>query len=94
VHQSKTNAASDDLEIWILRQLEWLRVVSRTAPMLGLVATMIPMGPALLALTRNDALRFQTNGSIGEGEGIRAGITYRLPNGRMIYVPEGKDDMR
>jgi biopolymer transport protein ExbB/TolQ len=54
-HQSKTNAVSDDLEIWILRRLEWLRVVSRSSPMLGLVATMIPMGPALLALTRNDA---------------------------------------
>ncbi|WP_279634555.1 MotA/TolQ/ExbB proton channel family protein, partial [Pseudomonas aeruginosa] len=30
-------------------------ITSRSAPMLGLVATMIPMGPALLALTRNDA---------------------------------------
>ncbi|MBS7455773.1 MotA/TolQ/ExbB proton channel family protein [Coralloluteibacterium stylophorae] len=47
--------ASDDLELWIMRRLEWLRVVSRSAPMLGLVATMIPMGPALLALTRSDA---------------------------------------
>ncbi|KRR00184.1 DUF2149 domain-containing protein [Bradyrhizobium valentinum] len=41
-----------------------------------------------------ELIRYQTNGSIGEGEGIRAGITYRLPDGRMIYVPEGKDDMR
>lgn len=47
--------ASDDMELWILRRLEWLRITSRTAPMLGLVATMIPMGPALLALTRSDA---------------------------------------
>lgn len=47
--------ASDDLELWILKRLEWLRITSRTAPMLGLVATMIPMGPALLALTRSDA---------------------------------------
>jgi len=46
---------SDDLELWIMKQLEWLRITSRSAPMLGLVATMIPMGPALLALTRNDA---------------------------------------
>lgn len=46
---------SDDLELWIMQRLEWLRVTSRSAPMLGLVATMIPMGPALLALTRNDA---------------------------------------
>lgn len=47
--------SGDDLELWIMKRLEWLRIVSRTAPMLGLVATMIPMGPALLALTRNDA---------------------------------------
>lgn len=46
---------SDDLELWILHRLEWLRIVSRTAPMLGLIATMIPMGPALLALGNNDA---------------------------------------
>ena len=42
---------SDDLELWIIKKLEWLRVISRTAPMLGLIATMIPMGPALLALS-------------------------------------------
>jgi len=47
--------ASDDLELWIMKQLEWLRIVSRSAPMLGLIATMIPMGPALLALGENDA---------------------------------------
>ncbi|GAA5232059.1 MotA/TolQ/ExbB proton channel family protein [Verticiella sediminum] len=46
--------ASDDLELWIMQRLEWLRIVSRTAPMLGLIATMIPMGPALLALGSND----------------------------------------
>lgn len=54
-YQNRYNSASDDLELWIMRQLEWLRVVSRSAPMLGLVATMIPMGPALLALSNNDA---------------------------------------
>ncbi|MBB2963355.1 MotA/TolQ/ExbB proton channel family protein [Methylobacterium sp. R2-1] len=53
--QAEANVGSDDLELWIMRRLEWLRIVSRSAPMLGLVATMIPMGPALLALTGNDA---------------------------------------
>ncbi|TDR88201.1 MotA/TolQ/ExbB proton channel family protein [Enterovirga rhinocerotis] len=48
-------ATSDDLELLIMRRLEWLRIVARSAPMLGLVATMIPMGPALLALSNNDA---------------------------------------
>ncbi|MCD9031870.1 MotA/TolQ/ExbB proton channel family protein [Luteimonas sp. Y-2-2-4F] len=55
VHARGAAISSDDLELWILRRLEWLRITARTAPMLGLVATMIPMGPALLALTRNDA---------------------------------------
>ena len=49
-HQAASGCGSDDLELWILKRLEWLRVVSRTAPMLGLVATMIPMGPALVAV--------------------------------------------
>lgn len=53
--------ASDDLELWIMHRLEWLRIVSRTAPMLGLIATMIPMGPALLALGENDAAAVGAN---------------------------------
>lgn len=52
---ANTGNSSDDLELWILHRLEWLRIVSRVGPMLGLVATMIPMGPALLALSNNDA---------------------------------------
>jgi|GEM_PF-359133 len=32
--------------------------------------------------------RYKYNGTIGEGQGTRAGVTYRLAAGRMIYVPE------
>lgn len=39
----------ESLELLILRELEGLRLCSRIAPMLGLVATMIPMGPALIS---------------------------------------------
>ncbi|AZV94458.1 biopolymer transporter ExbD [Bordetella sp. J329] len=46
--------ATDDMELWIMKRLECLRMVSRVAPMLGLIATMIPMGPALLALGSGD----------------------------------------
>jgi hypothetical protein len=42
------------LELRILEILEPLRVTTRTAPMLGLVATMIPLAPALLALGDGD----------------------------------------
>jgi len=55
VWQQRHGGTSDDLELHIMQRLEWLRITSRSAPMLGLVATMIPMGPALLALTRSDA---------------------------------------
>ena len=44
------NASDDELEVVALKQLENLRIVTRVAPMLGLIATMIPMGPALQAL--------------------------------------------
>lgn len=40
-----------DLEALAVKRLEISRLVSRVAPMLGLVATMIPMGPALKGLT-------------------------------------------
>lgn len=43
-------ASEDELEVFALKQLENLRIVTRIAPMLGLIATMIPMGPALQAL--------------------------------------------
>jgi hypothetical protein len=32
--------------------------------------------------------RYQSSGEIGEGQGTKAGITYRLPDGRLVYVPE------
>lgn len=34
--------------------------------------------------------RYEASGNIGEGQGVRAGITYRLDDGRMIYVPEAR----
>jgi biopolymer transport protein ExbB/TolQ len=51
---ARTGAGGDDLELWIMKRLEWLRVTARSAPLIGLVATMIPMGPALLALGDGD----------------------------------------
>ncbi len=47
---SNPQASEDELEVFALKQLENLRIVTRISPMLGLIATMIPMGPALQAL--------------------------------------------
>lgn len=46
----------EDLELRMLKELEGLRITSRVAPLLGLVATMIPMGPALIAVARGDSV--------------------------------------
>lgn len=54
LYAKNTGCSSEDLELWIMRQLELLRLASRITPLLGLVATLIPMGPALLALSEND----------------------------------------
>ncbi|MFN7982407.1 MAG: MotA/TolQ/ExbB proton channel family protein [Vicinamibacterales bacterium] len=53
--KTRPDASLQDVELHILRTLEPLRITSRTAPMLGLVATMIPMGPALVAVTSGNA---------------------------------------
>ncbi len=34
--------------------------------------------------------RYKASGEIGEGQGMRAGVAYRLKDGSMIYVPEGE----
>lgn len=44
------NLSFDDLEVFALKKLEVVRLVTRISPMLGLIATMIPMGPALKSL--------------------------------------------
>ncbi|MCO8121061.1 MotA/TolQ/ExbB proton channel family protein [Stieleria sp. TO1_6] len=44
----------ESMQLLVLRELEGLRLCSRIAPMLGLVATMIPLGPALVAVSSGE----------------------------------------
>lgn len=32
--------------------------------------------------------RYQASGKIGQGEGSKAGVAYRMKDGSMVYVPE------
>jgi hypothetical protein len=32
--------------------------------------------------------RYESSGAIGEGQGQKAGVTYRLADGKLVYVPE------
>jgi hypothetical protein len=35
--------------------------------------------------------KYKANGAIGSGDGEKAGVAYRMKDGSMIYVPEGKE---
>lgn len=48
--QSNPGLSADELHALALGRMEVARIAARVAPLLGLVATMIPMGPALQAL--------------------------------------------
>lgn len=50
VHGAQPRLTLLELETLAVKRLEFARIATRVAPMLGLVATMIPMGPALKAL--------------------------------------------
>ena len=41
------DTSMEELELFVVRQIEPVRLLSRLSPMLGLIATMIPLGPAL-----------------------------------------------
>lgn len=50
------NANASDIEIRAFELLELVKLVTRITPMLGLIATLIPMGPALMAMTENNVV--------------------------------------
>lgn len=48
-----------------------------------------PGSPVELVIPeKGQEIRYQGTGATGEGEGVRAGVAYRLRDGSIIYVPE------
>lgn len=110
LYAKNSGCTGDDLELWIIRRLELLRLTSCITPLLGLVATLIiivrnPLNPfssenvvvvenpgqdnmTITIKEGKEMTRYESSGDIGEGNGVKAGITYKLPDGKMIYVPE------
>jgi biopolymer transport protein ExbB/TolQ len=52
---------SQEYEIKMAKKLEFTRIISTIGPMLGLMGTLIPMGPALVALAGGDLLTLAHN---------------------------------
>jgi len=42
----------------------------------------------LLVKQGQELRHYQSSGQIGEGQGTKAGVAYRLQDGSMVYVPE------
>lgn len=49
-----------------------------------------PGQPSMEVIVKNGRKidRYRASGEIGEGEGAKAGVAYRLKDGSMVYVPE------
>jgi len=82
------------LEIMVLKRLERTRVMVRLGPMFGLMGTLIPMGPALIALTKGDVNTLASNLIIAFGTTVVGlligGVSYLIS---MVRTRWYKDDM-
>lgn len=88
-------ASQEALELHLLKLIEPLRITSRVAPMLGLVATMIPMGPALIAVSAGNAQGMAENLVVAFSAVIialaAAAITYTVLTVRRRWLLEELD---
>lgn len=92
-HQASAGGLNDDqLELQAHRLLEGPRIASRVTPLLGLVATMIPMGPALKGLADGNLGQVAQNLGVAFSAVIlallAAAITFWVANVRRRWLAE------
>lgn len=84
--------SDDELDLAAHRMLEAPRIASRVTPMLGLVATMIPMGPALKSLSDGNLAQVSQNLMVAFSAVIlaliAASITFWVVNVRRRWLAE------
>lgn len=89
---ARRDMTDDELDVHAHRLLEKPRIASRVAPMMGLVATMIPMGPALKSLSDGNLAQVSDNLTIAFSAVIlaliAASITYWVVNVRRRWLAE------
>ncbi len=84
--------SDDELDLRAHKILEMPRIASRVTPMLGLVATMIPMGPALKSLSDGNLAQVSENLMVAFSAVIlaliAASITFWVVNVRRRWLAE------
>jgi len=92
VFRRQPDLTDDTLDVLAHKMLEAPRIASRVAPMLGLVATMIPMGPALKSLSDGNLALVSGNLTVAFSAVIlaliAASITYWVVNVRRRWLAE------
>jgi len=78
---SQSPSDFDAIEVFAFKRLEFLRLITKVAPMLGLIATMIPMGPALKSLADGNMQGISENLSIAF-----AGVIFALVAASLTFV--------
>lgn len=90
--RGRTAVSDDDLDVMAHKLLELPRVATRVAPMLGLVATMIPMGPALKGLSDGNLASVSDNLTVAFSAVIlallAAAITYWIVSVKRRWLAE------
>ncbi len=90
--QAHPGATDDELDVAAHKLLEVPRVTTRITPMLGLVATMIPMGPALKGLSDGNLASVSENLAIAFSAVIlaliAAAITYWVVSIKRRWLAE------
>ncbi len=71
----------DALEVFAFEKLEFLKLITKVAPMLGLIATMIPMGPALKSLADGNVQGISENLSVAF-----AGVIFALAAASLTFI--------
>jgi len=90
--RGRTAVSDDDLDVMAHKLLEVPRVATRVAPMLGLVATMIPIGPALKGLSDGNLAQVSDNLTVAFSAVIlaliAAAITYWIVSVQRRWLAE------
>lgn len=91
-YQQNPQLSEDELDLIAHKLIEGPRIASRATPMLGLVATMIPMGPALKSLSDGNLAGVSENLVLAFSAVIlsllAASITYYVVNIRRRWLAE------
>ncbi len=72
-YKGNPSVSMEKLELFAHKKLEILKNISRIAPMMGLIATIIPLGPALKALTDGN-IQGMSEGLVIAFSGVTIGL--------------------